>query len=1667
MNHKVRRSVTKATLTVLAISSLGNPIFAVAETIDFSGLSFHLLSNQEQPVEETAAASFSFAEKQFATVKNEVTTIPFESTVYINEVSFELPEHAQLSEDDLPAHLKASKDQASNHWTLTATEATTTFALPVIFTAEGSFPITVGDGETTVDVHSSDDAATSPQLQAVPENDTEQVIEPKEDLASRHAEVFNGRSITVGTRGTLMSALADDSVSKITLTANIDIQFLATSENLNINRSIIIDGDNQYTLNLGTAQLRLMNTSANKTLRLENIFLDKTDAAAYVISENAAENWELQLAGIAKSRSSIQNFRLATVPEATTRITDGTNTFASTVDVIGAFLTTKEFIMENGAKMDFASVQNTVLAFTRENAKMTVTDGATLNISHSGAINMQNSLLFREKNAHINIDNGAKVTIQSAGQALTTPNLDIGNTISMTGDHSEIHVNGGELVTTNTGGSNILMDGLQSVLEVTSNGKLTTQSAEVSSLLLRGNDSQVIFGKSSLVEVHSRSGVGIDMSGANAKLNMTDAEQISVTTNPNITGINLSAVRLSGVSPSFAIKNSRVDMHSSVSGVIHMKSAGAIMTVDNSEVNISNNTPTKGNLVDIGLSSGQNSSSFRVSNHSIINIKGSAEDTTASNQDNQQEKNIHADSLLAVHGNDSSIEVLDDSEINLTVENEFGRGIKMVGDHTTLDIDTATLNIYTISNDAMHMIGSDTTIRLMNAEINTDSNRSAAALIVEGNEGKLILDKESKMTINNKVGSNPNILLQGEKSKIEVTNESRLIASVPSDVIRNSTVNNEGALREPLREKTPSTNNVIHLDGASSSFIVSQNAVVDLEISSGHKRGIRLDGDYSTLEMSEGAHINVSTHEATAIQLDGSHVKLIARNEGTLLTANSNYEKTVLNGVSTIKVGKDNEDTDIGYEPIISVSDSAVMDIKANASSAMVLQGINGVFNVNSNAKLELEAAPSGELDTNNANATLRFMRSGEDVLGSTHGGYQFNIDDAVMSVVKRGGSPDGEAEMAPAIRMWGSNNQVTVSNGGRFLVVNEGSGNAHDGNRGGGNQGIHYTAGTNNGFTVKDPGSEVRIYAADGPALDMSDDYIAGTVVKIEQVQVGGEPGGDGRIEASNLGYFEAVGRTASENAGIFRGKVTEIYFNNPLFMNYRNNRVGGGNVFSNAAGSILEAKASDLAVWKKGSDLDGDPHLAYRNMDYTFTGANFGILSSIEPLDVFDFEAFGNAGMASYARLSSNNARWSILAELRVPTNADKRIHGQVDMPVGIYDSRPAWQDEVKVTVEIERNGETIQTVETFTQGHTNEHPGISIYGEAARGGLFEIELDDYLQAGDVVRVSDLEVMAGAIQEGFENIYEVDEVTVFPIVPPTPAAFPSETIPVNATEVTGTTDNPDVEVTITHNGQTVTVGDVQVSGVDNQFAIPVEHLNLSVGDEIQVFLRDQHGSAQAAGVVNPPITNNNSGNINPVEALDFRDATFSQATILIVGEMVEGELTIDRATDWDFGQHPLTSRAMSYDALPFSTQSGGETTAQANFVQVTDARAASETSSWRLYVSQLNQFSSAAHGELEGAQLSWKNGRVLSSNGQTANESNFGIVRTGGTLIPGGESIQLISTNIASDKGTWYYAFGDETTKDSSISLAVPSGAKTRGARYTTTINYSFNAVPSECFE
>jgi hypothetical protein len=695
----------------------------------------------------------------------------------------------------------------------------------------------------------------------------------------------------------------------------------------------------------------------------------------------------------------------------------------------------------------------------------------------------------------------------------------------------------------------------------------------------------------------------------------------------------------------------------------------------------------------------------------------------------------------------------------------------------------------------------------------------------------------------------------------------------------------------------------------------------------------------------------------------------------------------------------------------------------------------------------------SSSATASGAAAALRFLQ---------YGGYEFNIDNAKMFVEKTGGS-------TPGIRMYGGDNQVNVRNGGYFVVNNPGNGTGNNGGDGTNNQGISYSGGSGNSFSVDGVGSQVKVNAGSGPALDMGSS--------------------SGRVSVTNGGYFTAVGRTSTAAGGIFNSGVFTVEFDNPLFMDFRNNRSGGGNIFNVSNGSTLTAVNSDLAVWKNGAELEGDPDLNFRTLDYAFSGTNFNTLQSTNRPEELNTEVFGTTGFTAYSRMSSNNGRWAIADELHLPTNADKKVYGHVSLPVGLDDKRSAWDDEAEVTIEVERENGSKEEYTARTKGHSYEDAGISIYGKEPRGGLFEVELDEYLQKGDKVRIINAELTSGELTSGFENQILTETVEVFPIIPPKPAIFSSDIIAVTATSIQGHSENPDVEITATHNDIEFDTSNVVVDS-NGQFSIDLSGLSLQVDDEIQIFLRDKEGSASSAGIDDAPYTNNEVGNINPAQQLDYHDATFDQATVLTVGhvgpvspvdpinpdEQVnpenppvlpedQGLVSIDFVSQFNFGEVAIQAGEATYEALPqrLLNEDGTVNTEEErpNYVQISDRRSAEDRGGWSLFATLADDgFKNDADEILRGAAIHLANQELDKPSANTSSSPH--VVRNNGVVLAPGVSTRLLDANSLEGQGTWIYRFGNQDNARNSVKLEVPAGANPKATNYQGTIEWQLSIIP-----
>lgn len=934
-------------------------------------------------------------------------------------------------------------------------------------------------------------------------------------------------------------------------------------------------------------------------------------------------------------------------------------------------------------------------------------------------------------------------------------------------------------------------------------------------------------------------------------------------------------------------------------------------------------------------------------------------------------------------------------------------------------------------------------------------------LVLTGEQPELTIQSGANVTINTMNASAillngffPSATIAGDETQVRVNNETAADANAIELVGDNSNfylfdggtliVESQGAATAMSEER----NIALFMKGTDPTMVVGDAALLQIETTQ-RRRGVFLTGENPKLTIQNGSKVRLTAENANALRVNGKNADVTISGEETHVRIFS--EIAAAEGAASFVLSTPSNAAEAGA---LTLSESAVLEVESITASAINITSLNFTFKVQSNGQL---IASSHEADGDHA--VIRFLYFGLVTFHVTDGG--------IVKVRKIGGS-------APLIRIPSGGNSFEITEGGIVDLYNPGNGNAHDGNVAGGNQGIFYARGihnngTENNFSIVGVDSKFMCVADSGPGIDMHT-YFNSTIY-VEQ------------------GYFQVEGRTSSPNGGVFRSGKLSVFLNDPVFFDFRNERLDGGNIFSVSNLSTLTATNSDLAVWKNGSNLLGDPDLNFPTLDFAFSGADFGTLGLTNKPEILNTETFGNQGLTAYSRVSSNNARWAIVDELRVPTNADKKIHGRVSLPVGFDGTRPAWDDEAKVTVEIETADGEKEEVTAKTVGHTEETPGISIYGEEPQGGIFEIPLESPLEAGTIVRVVAVELTSGELTEGAQHQIRTESVQVFPVLPPTPAAFASYVLLEETTEIHGHTEDKEVELSAAHNGAWFDTEAVVIDE-DGTFTIDVSDRQLKAGDEIQVFLKDSAGSAKEAGVINPPTTNDEHGNQNPASEVVFRDAVFPAATTLRIAQTGplppvdplepdvevnpenpsvipenQGLLSLDFVSQFRFGQVPIRSAKGTYHALPQHmnlAEGATETKERPNYVQITDQRNDAEETSWRLSATLDSQgFQNEDNEPLIGAQISLANQRLMTTSANSnASMPELSTVNDSVTLTPG--EAQPLLTGDSQSTGTWVYRFGDQETAATSVALEVPAGANPKLGWYRATIEWSLSSVP-----
>lgn len=432
------------------------------------------------------------------------------------------------------------------------------------------------------------------------------------------------------------------------------------------------------------------------------------------------------------------------------------------------------------------------------------------------------------------------------------------------------------------------------------------------------------------------------------------------------------------------------------------------------------------------------------------------------------------------------------------------------------------------------------------------------------------------------------------------------------------------------------------------------------------------------------------------------------------------------------------------------VTGKSKLDITNRWGPAIVMMSKGGVFDVEEQSILNTVSLSDNSYTLG---GTIRFREEGS---------MTFNIKErSILKVDKQDLDNNGEPttkNKGAAVRFYGGDNNMIVSDASKVYIHNDSDQVA-----------IQYENSRIplNSFQLKDANSKVEIKSKR-----------SGGIKSDKAINIIGEKGTEFQLSSAG-----------SKTTTFSYGSGSNLEFNNMLYYDFRNENDGA--VFSGSGD--LSSSNSDLSVWKKKMELEGDPDRAWTlgnvglsgsNLDTVQSSYTYSILPSLiaqtfqTTSSIQSYLKTKGSKPSDLSRLSGNNAE-PIVDELRIPTDADKKAYGHVSIPEGVEGIRSAWTDEVTVFLEVTKKDGTTYQLEGKTVGKTGTNPGLSVYGEHGRGGMFEIPnkvngKEVFFEEGDSVKA--IKAIRGGIGENQghpsdpskDDRWVQDPVSVIDVTPP-----------------------------------------------------------------------------------------------------------------------------------------------------------------------------------------------------------------------------------------------------------------------------------------------------------
>lgn len=329
----------------------------------------------------------------------------------------------------------------------------------------------------------------------------------------------------------------------------------------------------------------------------------------------------------------------------------------------------------------------------------------------------------------------------------------------------------------------------------------------------------------------------------------------------------------------------------------------------------------------------------------------------------------------------------------------------------------------------------------------------------------------------------------------------------------------------------------------------------------------------------------------------------------------------------------------------------------------------------------------------------------------------------------------------------------------------------------------------------------------------------------------------------------------------------------------------------YPNVANNNFTILDSDIDLWNVGVPVLGPSSETYAKVSslvVTGNGTQEVVNTSDSNLQQFK--------QAKYRRISGMNQNPKI--EWTPITDADKTIKGRVVIGE-VPDNNGLVDGEIKyIPVYASEN----QAQVTLTDTHGNVRANLATDDN---GYITYTDTSDPTQ----YQIAGKEITGIATRGPWVTPAAIATI-VIDATPPEPAKVDNANDIQSITPKLTGTGEPNSIITLTVNDQPQTIP-AQVVSADGKWEIDLSTLNLVRGDVLQIFLQDQSGLITQLSEAQRPSTNDNIGNINPKNDMNYRDATFKAATKVTL----VGYLSLATVPDLlEFGANQISNQSQAY---------------------------------------------------------------------------------------------------------------------------------------------------------